>query len=190
MKRVDIGFWTLVCFLTYLLYFLYKNAPQVIKNGYLCIYILGCFIFFVCIPKIVKRKILEMRKETPGKNFLLYGDFFLPEIYLLDVENGLLKAWFLTNPFKIQTFDMKEVRSAELLKNIACNGLIASIRCRLHMEDGKHDMWVFRNARQGRKAWIDQEYGQEVIKLGEDLEEYCWLAIQKSRQRIYINKRL
>lgn len=175
MKKVSMKFIT--CYALIWIIFYLCGAPMTaewgiplaVKVSVLLVWLYSLFGYPWFYPKRIDKRIIQLAKEKNIKGIGFRSEFFFPESYLIDSENGYLIGLMLLNPFQFQYMDLKEVKDVEVITKVFNQSVVASVRIRMHMAKGKYDIWMYRDARYaprlivgGGKEMTTMEYAVKV----------------------------
>lgn len=170
MKRVSIGF--LLLHIALFLGVTILGTQESIQLRYcaILVFFVLCFlvgVFPLIYPKTFERKMSKLAEEKKISGMGFRSDFFIPESYFIDTTNGYLIGITLFHPFKFQYIDLVDVTNVEIVKVIFNQSVVASIRCRLHMEKKNFDIWLYRDARYQPVVDIDSEKDKVISEAAE-----------------------
>ena len=187
MKRVNIFFLVAYAVASYLSYYLGSSSslwmPAVVRCGYFLVWLLGSLWYFFVYPKHIQKRILRLNEQRGSCGDVINGDFFFGEGYLIDKTGGRLIGLFLFSPFRFQYMDLKNVDDVEVLKVVFNKSVVNSVRCRLHMEGKKFDLWLYRFSRYGETLAIGDNREVELMNYTEYIKASLLEAVIAAKRR-------
>lgn len=158
-------------------------VPPVIRLASYLVWIFGTLWYFLLYPKQLRKRIINLGKQKTTGSMVIESDFFLAEGYVIDMSKGYLFGLFLLNPFKFQYMDLQYLEDVEIIKIVFNKSVVASVRCRLHMNGEKYDIWLHRDSRYGKTLAVGEDMEVELNKYTENVKVSLLEAAKAAKMR-------
>lgn len=190
MKRVNVLFLAAYAVASYLCFFLSGClwVPPLIRCGYFIVWMLGTLWYFLGYPKYLKKRILRLKEQMGSDSVVVDCDFFFAEGYLIDKSGGRLIGLFLLSPFRFQSMDLRNVDDVEILKVVFNKSAVTSVRCRLHMNGKKYDIWLYRTSRYGTTLAVGEDSEKDLMRYTEHIKASLLEAARTSSQHELVQR--
>ena len=157
------------------------GIPAVIRFATLPVWFGLTYWLYYIYPKSFQKRLLRLADEKNICGIGFRSDFFLPESYFIDCTNGYLIGIMAFRPFGFQYVDLKDVKDIEMVTKTLDKSVVASMRCRLHMDNKKFDLWLYRAALHwALVAGSDQE--KAILEDAEKIQTHLKKAAEAAKR--------
>ncbi len=123
------------------------GVPTVIRLATLPAWFALTYWLYYQYPRSFQERLSKLADQKKIYGIGFRADFFLPESYFIDCASGYLIGLMTFRPLGFQYMDLKDVEQVEIVTKIFHQSVMTSMRCRLHMNHKKFDLWLYRAGR-------------------------------------------
>lgn len=157
------------------------GVPAAIRFATLPVWFGLTYWLYYIYPSSFQERLLRLADEKNICGIGFRSDFFLPESYFIDCTNGYLIGIMAFNPFRFQYMDLKDVENIEMVTKIFNKSVVASMRCRLHMNNKKFDIWLYRNARYQAALEVESDKEKAILVSAEKIQTQLKMAADAAK---------